>query len=295
MSILAFSVMPIFIIFFLAIPIALGVYVYRDARKRGMNTVLWLAVVLLLPAFIGFILYLLARTGYSDLQCPKCGEKVEDSYASCPYCGTPFKAVCPVCSFPVEKDWKVCPHCASPLSVQTDELAAPVRKKDRALGKIIFAVLLVPLMLILFGVCSMSALQSAGSGGAGITSLPLSEYRDEINHTEIEQWLDERQPDSQKAYALCHTFEQSNGTQEFQYLVYMPQLTEQPDLTIHPSTGFFGNTLEIAVQANSESLPSGNTVLLISTSNPKLRLLYGGQEIECETDVVPFALELPPQ
>ena len=39
------------------IPVMIGVYVYRDAARRGMNAVLWTLVAVLAPALVGFIVY----------------------------------------------------------------------------------------------------------------------------------------------------------------------------------------------------------------------------------------------
>ena len=57
----------------LIVPILIGVYVYRDANRRGMNALMWTLIALFAPSLIGFIIYLLVRSSYSDLECPKCG------------------------------------------------------------------------------------------------------------------------------------------------------------------------------------------------------------------------------
>ena len=43
----------------LTIPIMIGVYVYRDAKRRGMNAMAWTLIAVVAPALIGFIIYLL--------------------------------------------------------------------------------------------------------------------------------------------------------------------------------------------------------------------------------------------
>ena len=65
--------MLLFICLNLLIPVCIGVYVYRDARDRGMEPVLWTVVAVLIPSFIGLIIYLVARTKYSVLRCARCG------------------------------------------------------------------------------------------------------------------------------------------------------------------------------------------------------------------------------
>ena len=52
----------------LTVPILIGVYVYRDARRRGMNAVLWTLIAVAAPALIGFIIYLLVRGKEVNMQ-----------------------------------------------------------------------------------------------------------------------------------------------------------------------------------------------------------------------------------
>ena len=82
---------------FLAVPVLIGVYVYRDASRRRMHAVLWTLIAVLAPAFIGFIIYLLVRGGYSDLECPRCGAPVTEQYVVCPQCGVKLRPACPSC------------------------------------------------------------------------------------------------------------------------------------------------------------------------------------------------------
>jgi uncharacterized membrane protein YhaH (DUF805 family) len=69
---LAFLVFGFFILFILgliAVWILLAVWVYRDARKRGMEATLWLLLVLL-TGFIGLIVYLIVRRDHPIQQPP---------------------------------------------------------------------------------------------------------------------------------------------------------------------------------------------------------------------------------
>ena len=54
------------------LPVLIGVYVYRDAKSRGMNAVLWTLIALLAPTLIGLLIYLLVRGSYSNLRCALC-------------------------------------------------------------------------------------------------------------------------------------------------------------------------------------------------------------------------------
>ena len=43
----------------IALMILLGVWTYRDAQNKGMNGILWTAVVILVPSCIGLIIYVI--------------------------------------------------------------------------------------------------------------------------------------------------------------------------------------------------------------------------------------------
>ena len=45
----------------LALMVLLCVWTYRDAQHKGMNGILWTLVVLLVPSFVGLIIYLVVR------------------------------------------------------------------------------------------------------------------------------------------------------------------------------------------------------------------------------------------
>ena len=48
---------------FIGVAVLMGVFVYRDAKARGMTPWLWTAVSVLVPFFIGLLVYLAARFG----------------------------------------------------------------------------------------------------------------------------------------------------------------------------------------------------------------------------------------
>ena len=55
-----FIIVPFVILTFIAI------WVYKDAKKKGINTVVWVLTVWIIPFFIGFIIYLIARNKSID-------------------------------------------------------------------------------------------------------------------------------------------------------------------------------------------------------------------------------------
>jgi hypothetical protein len=96
---------------------ALG-YVYRDAKRRGMNAGLWtlLCVLLSWPFFaIGFILYFQVREPL-PYPCPRCSTMVGARFNFCPNCKCNLHPSCPNCKREVAETDKFCPYCAQELT-----------------------------------------------------------------------------------------------------------------------------------------------------------------------------------
>jgi RNA polymerase subunit RPABC4/transcription elongation factor Spt4 len=90
-------------------------YVYRDARRRGMNAALWVFLVLvMLPAYlaVGFVLYFTAREPL-PYHCPKCGSLVSARYNFCPGCKYELHRTCGNCRREVGDVDRYCPHCGN--------------------------------------------------------------------------------------------------------------------------------------------------------------------------------------
>lgn len=125
---------------FLALWIAVLVWVYRDAERRRMNGALW-ALLVFFGNLIGLIIYLIVRSDHplpetsptappgsappaatpaataqaAPEACPTCDKPVSVGYTYCPHCGGPLRTVCPGCAKPVEDSWKACPFCGKKL------------------------------------------------------------------------------------------------------------------------------------------------------------------------------------
>ena len=67
----------ILLVLMVMLPIAIGIYVYRDAKNRSMNAALWTLVAIFAPGFIGLIIYLVVRSEHSALHCPQCSAPVK--------------------------------------------------------------------------------------------------------------------------------------------------------------------------------------------------------------------------
>jgi hypothetical protein len=93
-------------------------YVNRDARRRGMNRVLWTLLVIFIPNAIGFILYFLLRAPIQG-HCPKCGTVVEPRVNFCPSCRYNFHPMCPQCRSVIRAGDTFCANCGA----QIDQVA----------------------------------------------------------------------------------------------------------------------------------------------------------------------------
>jgi len=77
----------------------LGIWVYKDAEKRGKSGVLWLLIVWFVAFPIGLIIWLVVRPPIgggekpsdSDRRCPNCGRTIPMDARACPYCAKKFE------------------------------------------------------------------------------------------------------------------------------------------------------------------------------------------------------------
>lgn len=120
----------LFVAFIAALYVLSVIYVFVDARRRGIQAFWAWGIVSLIP-FIGLIAYLALRphTYLADREeqeldmalrerqlshygtCPNCGTPIERDFVVCPVCNTQVRNVCPSCHKPLEAHWKVCPYC----------------------------------------------------------------------------------------------------------------------------------------------------------------------------------------
>jgi RNA polymerase subunit RPABC4/transcription elongation factor Spt4 len=92
-------------------------YVYRDAKRRGMNPALWTIVVLILsPGYgiLGLIIYLLVREPL-PYPCPQCATSVSARFNFCPNCKTNLHPACAHCQREVSDTDKFCPYCGTDI------------------------------------------------------------------------------------------------------------------------------------------------------------------------------------
>ena len=234
-------ILLIFIPLIFCIPILIGVYVYRDASRRGMNAVLWTLIALFTPSLLGLIIYLLVRNNYSDLTCPNCNSPVEESYVVCPNCRTKLRPTCEACGTAVQTSWKVCPHCGTDLPEYDYSVATPVRKKDNTLGKILIAILVIPIAIILLLIVLAIPFSYSGKSGfasSSTTSMTFSEFMEDLPEHEQLYYkeLFEMHPteaEGQKYSLLSHTGDYRNDVYTYQYLIYIADAGEPLDISYH--------------------------------------------------------------
>jgi hypothetical protein len=101
-----------------AVPMAIYVllvgYVWGDARRRGMNYVLWTLLAIFIPSAVGVILYFILRDPI-PVPCPACTTPARKGHAYCAACGAPVRVACPQCREPVEPGWRNCVRCGAVL------------------------------------------------------------------------------------------------------------------------------------------------------------------------------------
>jgi hypothetical protein len=85
-------------------------YIYGDARRRGMNALLWALLAFFAPSAIGIILYFILRDPL-PVYCAKCGWPVYKGFPHCPNCGVNVTPVCPSCHRATQPPWTHCPWC----------------------------------------------------------------------------------------------------------------------------------------------------------------------------------------
>jgi hypothetical protein len=99
---------------FLGAYVLLVGYVYGDARRRGMNHILWVLLAIFIPNAIGIILYFILRDPM-PVPCPSCGTPARKGHAYCASCGAAVRSACPQCRQPVEPGWRNCARCGAAL------------------------------------------------------------------------------------------------------------------------------------------------------------------------------------
>ena len=263
--------------------VLIGVFVWKDAKARGMNAAGWTLCAVFLPMFCGLALYLIARTGRSAARCPNCRERVSADFVLCPFCGTELKLRCPSCKRPVELGWKLCPSCGTELPQRTPPV---VEKKEHWLGWVLAISILMPLLLI--GMLALSAPFDHGGfssvQGGPYTIEELFSMQPELaEDTAFNEWLGECQEDG--AYLLWNQqmLYGKDGEKEtlVGYLCLRGYTDAEPDTNGIPNYwGRVGLQLDVTATPDAESEPLIWFVRLRANRVGKPQLLLNGSEEE---------------
>lgn len=277
-----------------AVPVMLGVYVYRDAVRRGMNALLWTLVTVLAPAFTGFIIYLLVRGSWSNLQCARCGRWVAKEYVVCPQCGAKLRPACTSCGWPVEADWQVCPRCAQPLPENWPDLEPPEVLRDRTLTNVLMVIILVP-VLLLAGVSGFAVSTASEGGTSAWTMVSVEDYLESSDHArEVQAWMDTADR-SDRAYVL-RWMDGSTDWIKTRYLIYVPSMREDDRMGCGVGGGLFGRTLTVKIDGSADNPRGGGGHLLMLQNEgqkpPRLQVEQGGRRLSCVVTDVDWVLEL---
>lgn len=124
------AVVYAFVAFIVGLYILSVLYVFIDARRRGIG-LFWLWGLVAVIPFIGLIAYVVLRPNSYEADreeqeldmalrerqlaqygtCPNCGTNIEKDFIVCPVCNTQVRNVCPNCRKALDAHWKVCPYC----------------------------------------------------------------------------------------------------------------------------------------------------------------------------------------
>lgn len=89
-------------------------YINRDAKRRGMNPILWTIVAVIIPNALGIILYFILRQP-PGRACPQCGNAVQTGFNFCPRCSCKLSPSCSHCQRIVGIADVYCPYCGTSL------------------------------------------------------------------------------------------------------------------------------------------------------------------------------------
>jgi predicted RNA-binding Zn-ribbon protein involved in translation (DUF1610 family) len=101
------------LILFVGLSIAL--FVYFDAKQRGMEPLLWALVAALVPYLLGLVSYLVFRQPIQGI-CPSCNQQFAATDVFCGHCGHAVQSQCQSCRRPLSAGARFCPSCGTPRS-----------------------------------------------------------------------------------------------------------------------------------------------------------------------------------
>lgn len=267
---------------FLVLPILIGVYVYRDANSRGMNAALWTLIAALAPSGIGLIIYLVVRSDYNSFECPNCKAPILEEYSSCPKCGTSLKAKCTNCGKAIASGWQNCAHCGEPVPADAMIPTLP-KRKDNGLGKILVAVILIPVLIISTLVFGLASFRSGHPTSVG--SVDGMRIEDFAENKVVSDWLKSCDASGTGIYVLEYQYpkDKSSNLNRSSYIVYRTGLSKDVSVAAVGFQNFFKESLRVEY---NDSEITGSTDYHIyqvdysTTAKVQLEVLVNGQKAD---------------
>ncbi len=90
-------------------------YISRDARRRNMSAKLWILLAIVIPGFIGAVVYFLLRQPLLS-RCPNCTTEIAEGFHFCPQCQFQLAPVCGQCFRSVQITDVYCIQCGHDLA-----------------------------------------------------------------------------------------------------------------------------------------------------------------------------------
>lgn len=267
---------------FLVLPILIGVYVYRDANSRGMNAALWTLIAALAPSGIGLIIYLVVRSDYNSFECPNCKAPILEEYSSCPKCGTSLKAKCTNCGKAIASGWQNCAHCGEPIPADAMIPTLP-KREDNGLGKILVAVILIPVLIISTLVFGLASFRSGHPTSVG--SVDGMRIEDFAENKVVSDWLKSCDASGTGIYVLEYQYPKDNSSNlnRSNYIVYRTGLSKDVSVSAVGFQNFFKESLRVEY---NDSEITGSTDYHIyqvdysTTAKVQLEVLVNGQKAD---------------
>lgn len=131
------------------ISIVIGVIVYKDAKKQGLDAWLWSLTAMIVPSFIGALIYLVVSNQYArKWQCSNCKEVVLEDYNLCPKCEAVFQKTCKHCNKVMTPESTICPYCGQAVEATKNEKKAYKEKSPIKISKTIGIILIIYIISI---------------------------------------------------------------------------------------------------------------------------------------------------
>ena len=138
-------ILNLLLFFLVAFWLAVGYWVYKDAKRRIEDPVLIataVAIGLVIP-YLGALVYMLFRppeyledVRERELEIKAMEERLARRDLYCPVCTTKLKQACVNCKAPLEALWQVCPYCETPVEPAAVEFPTfevrPPRRRRRS-------------------------------------------------------------------------------------------------------------------------------------------------------------------